>query len=206
MHHDENCHSAFVNALAYPRAGVKSLESQFPAIEKTALEILAALKNCNKIVWFGNGGSAADSQHLPAEFVGRFSRKRRGLASVALTTDTSVLTAIANDYGFEEVFRRQVEALVESGDVVVALSTSGRSRNVVLALELAQLIGAFTVALTGNDGGDLARFANVVIRVNSNFTARVQETHILCGHMLCDFVDERMYTPKAMAMAREARQ
>ena len=143
----------------------------------------------NKVLWCGNGGSAADSQHMAAELMGRFRRERRGLASIALTTDTSILTAIGNDYGYERVFSRQVEALCVKGDVVVGISTSGNSKNVCAALETAQQLGAFTVALTGAGGGAIASIADITLRIGSEETARIQEGHILCGHMLCDWVE-----------------
>src|SRR3984893_13366071 len=142
-----------------------------------------------KVLWCGNGGSAADSQHLAAELVGRFRRDRRGLASVALTTDTSVLTAIGDDYGYEEVCRRQVEALCVAGDVLVGISTSGKSKNVCLALEAAGALGAFTVAFTGEEGGAMGMIAHESLRIASKDTARIQEGHILCGHMLCEWVE-----------------
>ena len=141
------------------------------------------------MLWCGNGGSAADSQHLAAELLGRFRRERRGLPSIALTTDTSILTAIGNDYGFERVFQRQVEALCVKGDVVVRISTSGNSRNVCAALERARQLGAFTAALTGQGGGSMASIAEATLRIASKDTARIQEGHILCGHMLCDWVE-----------------
>ena len=143
-----------------------------------------------KVLWCGNGGSAADSQHLAAELMGRFRRERRGLPSIALTTDTSILTAIGNDYGYEKVFQRQVEALCVKGDVLVGISTSGNSKNVCGALETARQMGAFTVAFTGEGGGLMARIAEVTLRIASKDTARIQEGHILCGHMLCDWIEQ----------------
>jgi D-sedoheptulose 7-phosphate isomerase len=148
-----------------------------------------AILQGKKVLWCGNGGSAADSQHLAAELMGRFRRERRGLPSIALTTDTSALTAIGNDYGYEKVFQRQVEALCNIGDILVGISTSGNSKNVCLALESARKIGAFTAALTGEEGGAMLKIAEVTLRVPSKDTARIQEGHILCGHMLCDWVE-----------------
>jgi D-sedoheptulose 7-phosphate isomerase len=168
---------------------VEQLQAQQPLLEQIALEMTDAIFAGNKILWCGNGGSAADSQHLAAEFVGRFRRERKGLPSISLTTDTSVLTSIGNDYGYEEVFRRQVEAHCEVGDVVVGISTSGNSRNVLAALEEAKKQGAFTVAFTGEGGGKMAGMADATICIPSRDTARVQEGHILCGHMLCDWVE-----------------
>jgi D-sedoheptulose 7-phosphate isomerase len=149
----------------------------------------ATLRAGGKILWCGNGGSASDSQHLAAEIVGRFRRERKGLASVALTTDTTLLTSVANDYGFEAVFARQVEALGNPGDMIVGISTSGNSRNVIAALEAARSQGLVTVAFTGAGGGKLAALADHLFAVASSETARIQEAHILAGHMLCDWIE-----------------
>jgi len=168
---------------------IQTISSQQQILERIAEEMTRAVFAGNKVLWCGNGGSAADSQHMAAELMGRFRRERRGLASIALTTDTSILTAIGNDYGYERVFARQVEALCAKGDVVVGISTSGNSKNVCLALETAQQMGGFTVALTGAGGGAMASIADVVLRIASKDTARIQEAHVLCGHMLCDWVE-----------------
>ncbi len=149
-----------------------------------------AVKNGNCVFFMGNGGSAADSQHLAAEFVGRFQKERRGLPAVALTTDTSILTAVGNDYGFDAVVARQVEALAKAGDVVVGLSTSGNSANVLKALQAAKAVGAVTVGLTGRSGGRMAEVCDLCIRVPADVTARIQEAHILIGHIACELVDE----------------
>lgn len=159
------------------------------AIEAAAKLLIDSLAAGGKILIFGNGGSAADAQHIAAELVGRFRAERRGLPAVALTTDTSALTAIANDYGYERVFARQVEALAAPGDVVVALSTSGNSPNVVRAVEEAARIGCGSISLTGRDGGALGKLANVHLNVPHDDTARVQEAHITLGHILCDCVE-----------------
>jgi D-sedoheptulose 7-phosphate isomerase len=159
-------------------------------LERIAAEMCRTILNGRKILWCGNGGSAADSQHLAAELVGRFLVERRALPSIALTTDTSILTAIGNDFGYEHVFRRQVEALGVSGDLIVGLSTSGNSRNVVNALTAARELGLFTVAFTGQGGGAMANLADEVLCVPSTATPRIQEGHILCGHMLCDCVEK----------------
>lgn len=151
--------------------------------------MVSALHEGKKVMWCGNGGSAADSQHMAAEFVGRFRRERRGFASIALTTDTSILTAVSNDYGYEQAFCRQVEALCAPGDIVVGISTSGNSRNVILAVERAKELGAFTIAFTGEGGGALGRIAHETLAIASRDAARVQEGHILAGHMLCDWVE-----------------
>jgi len=158
-----------------------------------------------KILWCGNGGSAADAQHMAAEFVVRFRHERRGIPSIALTTDTSILTAASNDYGYEHLFQRQVEALAVRGDVVVGISTSGNSRNVYLALEAARKLGAVTVAMTGSGGGKLATKADFLFAVPSTDTARVQEAHIVAGHVLCEILElEWMHTP-AKAESQTAR-
>ncbi|MDF9406793.1 D-sedoheptulose 7-phosphate isomerase [Pelotomaculum isophthalicicum JI] len=144
----------------------------------------------NTIYLLGNGGSAADCQHLAAELVGRFKSQRGALPAVALTTDTSILTAISNDYGFEEIFARQVDALVRPGDLVVGISTSGNSPNVVRAIQLAKEKGARTVGLTGRHGGKLGNICDLCVKVPSDVTARIQEAHILIGHIVCEMVDE----------------
>jgi D-sedoheptulose 7-phosphate isomerase len=160
-----------------------------------AVELIAgALREGRKLLLFGNGGSAADAQHIAAELVGRFMRERKALPAIALTTDTSALTAISNDYGFDDVFARQVRALGAGGDVALAISTSGRSPNVLRAVEAARDAGIKVVALTGGDGGALAAKADVTLRVSaSTLSARIQETHILVGHVICELVDQRLF-------------
>lgn len=143
-----------------------------------------------KLVAFGNGGSAADAQHLAAELVGRYSRDRRPLAALALSADTSVLTAIANDTSYNRVFARQIEALGRRGDVALAISTSGTSRNVVAGLESARQLGLTTVALTGRDGGTVARLADVHVNVPETSTARVQEVHRTLLHVICELLED----------------
>jgi D-sedoheptulose 7-phosphate isomerase len=184
-----NLDSVFQHALDEHIAVIRAMSAQRQVFERVAGEMARAILQGKKVLWCGNGGSAADSQHLAAELMGRFRRERRGLPSIALTTDTSALTAIGNDYGYERVFQRQVEALCNIGDVVVGISTSGNSKNVCLALESARKIGAFTAALTGEEGGAMLKIAEVTFRVPSKDTARIQEGHILCGHMLCDWVE-----------------
>lgn len=159
-------------------------------IRQVAAICKTALTGGHKILFMGNGGSAADSQHLAAELVGRFKKERKGLASIALTTDTSILTAVANDYGFDSVFSRQVEALAVAGDVVVGLSTSGNSPNVVKAIQAAKDQGAITVGMAGRQGGKLAGLCDVCIKVPSEVTARIQEGHSLIGHILCQLIEE----------------
>jgi D-sedoheptulose 7-phosphate isomerase len=179
----------FQGAIDEHLAVIKALSAQRATLERIAREMTRAIISGHKILWCGNGGSAADSQHLAAELMGRFRRERRSLPSIALTTDTSALTAIGNDFGYEKVFQRQVEALCVRGDVLFGISTSGNSKNVCAALESARKIGAFTVALTGEGGGEMKHHADITLGVPSKDTARIQESHILCGHMLCDWVE-----------------
>ena len=168
---------------------VKSLASTVGEIG----ELLASvLSGGGTVYWCGNGGSAADSQHLSAELIGRFSTNRRPLRSVALTTDSSALTCIANDFDFESVFSRQVEALLGPRDVLVALSTSGESKNIVGALRMAKESGASTVALLGKGGGAAAEVADHLLIVGSDSTARIQETHLLIGHILCEIIEREL--------------
>ena len=152
----------------------------------------AAFRDGRKVLWFGNGGSAADAQHLAAEFSGRFLRERAGLPSEALTVNTSALTAIANDFGYENVFVRQIEAFVRPGDVVVGITTSGSSKNVVRGLEEAKRRGAMTVAFTGNGGGAVAEIADLILLGPSGYSAIVQEVHITMGHIICDLVEQEL--------------
>jgi D-sedoheptulose 7-phosphate isomerase len=194
--------SIFESALIEHLSVIKEIVAQQAVIERIASEMSRAVSTRNKIFWCGNGGSAADSQHLAAEFVGRFKRERRALASIALTTDTSILTAIGNDYGFDSVFSRQVEALCSRGDVVVGISTSGNSKNVCAALKLARELGAFTVAFTGGSGGAVASIAHESLCIASKDTARIQEGHILCGHILCDCVEVYACTSETESVAR----
>lgn len=165
-------------------------------IHRMAKEWAGALDAGGKVLIFGNGGSAADSQHIAAELVGRFARERRALPAIALTVNTSNLTAISNDYSYEDVFARQVEALARPGDVVVGISTSGNSPNVVKALERAKALGAATEAWTGERGGKCAQVAAVAFRAPSNDTPRVQELHITVGHIVCDLVEQHLFGEK----------
>jgi D-sedoheptulose 7-phosphate isomerase len=176
-------------------------------LEAIAMAMTATLRARGKILWCGNGGSAGDSQHLAAEIVGRFRRERCGLASMALTTDTSILTSVANDYGFESVFSRQVEALGAPGDLLVGISTSGKSRNVLAALETARSQGMVTVAFTGAGGGEMAALAEHLFAVASSETARIQEAHMLAGHMLCDWIElDWVHTQSGAEASSEASQ
>ncbi|MBI4432621.1 MAG: D-sedoheptulose 7-phosphate isomerase [Candidatus Omnitrophica bacterium] len=166
------------------------LETLVPSIEKAAQIVLTAIGGGQKILFFGNGGSASDSQHLAAEFVGRYEKERRALASIALTTDTSILTAVGNDYSFDHIFERQIEALGRPGDVAVGISTSGNSKNVVQGIAKAKALGLKTIVFTGRSGGALKNMADLVIVIPSQKTSRIQECHIMIGHILCELVDE----------------
>jgi D-sedoheptulose 7-phosphate isomerase len=152
--------------------------------------IVAAIKSGNKVLLAGNGGSAADAQHIAAELSGRFVKERKALPGIALTTDTSALTAIANDYGYAHVFSRQVEALAQPGDLFVGISTSGNSQGILNAFEAAKQIGCKTLGLSGRDGGKMNGLCDLNIVVPSDVTARIQEMHILIGHILCKAVDD----------------
>ncbi len=155
--------------------------------------VTAALKAGNKILLFGNGGSAADAQHLAAEFVNRFVIERPPLPAIALTTDTSVITSIGNDYDFAEIFSKQIRAIGQKGDIAWGMSTSGTSANVVKAMETAKKIGMVTIGLTGRDGGDLAKVVDHALNVASTSTPRIQEVHITVGHVICEMVDFKLF-------------
>jgi D-sedoheptulose 7-phosphate isomerase len=164
-----------------------------PQVEAVTEALCVALKQGNKVLVMGNGGSAADSQHFAAELVGRFLKNRAALPAIALTTDTSILTALANDFGFDIVFRRQIEALAQPGDVVVGISTSGNSPNVLEGLQCAREKGCVTVALTGHDGGKMADGADLLLNVAVEETPRIQEAHLTLIHILCDLVERELF-------------
>lgn len=182
-------HSVFQDNLREHLALFESLGPLDGPIERAATLLADALLSGRKLMLCGNGGSAADSQHIAAELTGRFVRDRRPLAAVALTTDTSALTCIGNDYSFEEVFARQVSALGTRGDCLIGLSTSGDSRNVVKAVEAARSLGVHVIGLLGRDGGALRALCDVAIIVPSRTTARIQEAHIMIGHTLCALIE-----------------
>ena len=166
------------------------------AIFEAADLIIMCLRAGGKLLFFGNGGSAADAQHLAAEFIGRFVRERAGLPAIALTTDSSILTAVGNDYGFDQIFARQVQALGRPGDVAIAISTSGNSPNIIEAVKAARKGHLKTIGLSGKDGGLLAKEADLVITVASTTTARIQECHIAVGHLLCELTEEALAEAK----------
>lgn len=170
----------------------KNTKNDLKYVILEACEIIKqAILTGNKIILCGNGGSAADAQHIAAEFTGRFVKERRALPALALTTDTSALTAIGNDYGFDKIFERQIEALALPGDVLVAISTSGNSKNIINAIKKANEMECLTIGLTGKEGGQMNEFCKTNIIVPSSTTARIQEMHILIGHIFCEFVDKK---------------
>lgn len=164
-----------------------------PQLERCAMLLCDCFRAGGKVLVMGNGGSAADAQHLAAELVGRFMKNRAALPAVALTTDTSIITAVANDFGYAEIFRRQVEALARPGDVVIGISTSGNSPNVLRALDLARASGCSVVTLSGRDGGKMAAYADLCLNVAVEETPRIQEVHLSIIHILCDLVEQQMF-------------
>jgi D-sedoheptulose 7-phosphate isomerase len=179
-------------ALLADRRGLLDAPHYQGQVEAIAQALIAAFRSGKKVLWFGNGGSAADAQHLAAEFSGRFLRERRGYPSEALSVNPSAVTAISNDYGYEHVFERQVEAFVQPGDVVVGITTSGNSPNVVSGLQAAKRRGALAVAFTGNGGGKITEVADLVLMGPDGYSAIVQEVHITMGHIVCDLVDQAL--------------
>lgn len=171
----------------------RTLKSQLPVIVAIAERIVDTFRRGGKVLLCGNGGSAADAQHIAAEFVSRFRRERRGLPAIALTTDTSILTAIGNDYGYERVFARQVEALGQPGDVVVGISTSGAAASVLAAMRAARNGGMATIGLTGATGGLLIGHVDLCLCVPSQNTARIQEVHITVAHVVCEIVERTLF-------------
>lgn len=166
-------------------------QSLVAEIDQFAMTIVEGLKNGNKLLIMGNGGSAADAQHMAGELVGRFKGERAPLAAIALTTDTSVITCLGNDYGFDKVFLRQIEALAQPGDAVLAITTSGQSENIVQGIIMAKKKGALTLGLLGKDGGKVKELLDKAIVVPSNNTQRIQEAHLVIEHILCELIDRR---------------
>lgn len=165
-------------------------DTQADNIEKAAKAIISSLKSGGKLFIFGNGGSASDSQHIAAELVGRFKKTRQALPAIALTSNTSALTAIANDYGYEQLFARQLESLGKKGDVALAISTSGNSKNVLLGVAKARKMGIATISLTGCSGGKMRNKCDIAIDLDSTDTPRVQESHITVAHIICELIEE----------------
>jgi len=166
-----------------------TMDCIYESVESAAQICIDALKNSRKILIFGNGGSAADAQHIAAELVGRYKVERKGLPAIALTTDSSALTCISNDYGYEQVFSRQVEALANTGDVVIGISTGGTSTNVISALDIAKNIGCKTIGFSGRGGGEMNALCDANLVVPDDDTPRIQEMHILIGHTICQLID-----------------
>jgi D-sedoheptulose 7-phosphate isomerase len=182
----------FETGLAAHRALFERLHALQPEVEQAAELMADTLRRGRKLLFMGNGGSAADCQHLAAEFTGRFLRERAPLAAISLTTDTSALTCIGNDYGFDEVFARQLAGVGQAGDCAIGISTSGRSPNVLRALERARSLGMTTIGLSGRDGGDMRTLCDLCIVVPHPDTARIQEAHIFIGHSWCALVEQAL--------------
>ena len=181
----------FSEHIKVSRETIKSISKP---IESAANLCIDSLKKGNKILIFGNGGSAADAQHIAAEIVGRYKLKRKGLPAIALTTDTSVITSISNDYGYVNVFNRQVEALANKGDVLIGISTGGTSANVISALKLAKNLNCKTIGFSGKGGGEFNTLCDVNLIASSEDTPRIQEMHILIGHTICHLIDQAFNT------------
>ena len=171
------------------KASKKTMESIGKPIEIAAKLCINSLRNGNKILIFGNGGSAADAQHIAAELVGRYKTERKGLSAIALTTDTSILTSVSNDYGYSYLFKRQVEALANDGDVLIGISTGGTSANVVSALKIAKKLGCQSIGFSGRDGGEFNSVCDVNLKAIAEDTPRIQEMHILFGHIICHLIE-----------------
>jgi len=185
----EKLNASFSESLDRHRAVFAEMTNYQGQVTELAQRCMECLNQGGKILWAGNGGSAADAQHLAAEFMVRYSAERGPLASIALTTDSSILTAHSNDYDFATVFARQVQGLATDKDVIIGLSTSGNSENVNAALRAGNELGAYTVALTGRDGGQIKNIAQLAIVIGANETARIQEAHMFLGHWLCEAID-----------------
>jgi len=171
---------------------IKKTSSLSGEIQKVINEIIRCLKNGNKVIIFGNGGSAADAQHIAAEFIGRFELERKSLAAIALTTDTSVITSLSNDYDYDVVFSRQCESLVSKGDVVIGISTSGNSKNVYEGLKTSKNKGALIITLLGNKGGKIKELSDISIIVDSSITSQIQEAHRVIYHTICKIVERQL--------------
>ncbi len=188
---------AFINSKAIVEEHVfiakRFFESNADRINEVADVVVRALQNGNKLLLFGNGGSAADAQHIAAELVGRYQYDRPGLPAIALTTDSSALTSIANDYGYEFLFARQIEALGQKGDVAIAISTSGRSANIKEGVLAARARGITTIGFLGKEGGQVRELVDHALVVDAQKTARIQEIHILIGHILCEAVEQELF-------------
>ena len=171
---------------------ITSISNNLSEIESIVLKIISAIKNGNKIILFGNGGSAADAQHIAAELIGRFKLERKSFPALALTTDSSILTSLSNDYSFDTVFSRQCEGLVKDGDVIIGISTSGNSKNVYNGLITAKNFGGYTIGLLGNEGGNISKIVDISIIVDSKSTPRIQEAHRTIYHIICELVEKKL--------------
>lgn len=169
------------------------IEKHVDVINDIAIAIIAAYKNDKKVIWFGNGGSAADAQHLSCELVGKFLLERKALCSIALATNTSILTAVSNDYSFEKVFARQVEAHAKKGDILVGITTSGTSPNILEAFKIGKKIGTVNIALTGENTTKIKNLADFIVNIPSKNTPRIQESHIMIGHIICEIVEKNLF-------------
>ena len=185
-------HSLFLQHLEEHQALCESVKSLEEAVNQACLVIAAAVNAGGKIMLCGNGGSASDSQHIAAEFIGRFTKDREPISALALTTDTSVLTCVGNDYAFDQIFSRQVKGLGRAGDILIAISTSGNSANVINAVNQAKLLGIQTIGLLGRDGGELVKKCDLSVVIVHQQTARIQEMHILIGHIICHSVETHL--------------
>ncbi len=175
----------------------KIMVNHVDAINNASIAIIDAYKNDKKVLWCGNGGSAADAQHLACELVSKFLMNRTALKSIALTTNTSIMTAISNDFTFDKIFERQVEALADNGDIVIGITTSGKSKNIVNALKAAKEKGAVTIALTGKNTNELKDYADYLVPTPSNITPHIQEAHIMIGHIICYLVEKTIFGDKS---------
>lgn len=169
---------------------INKLKNQYKEIIKLGEVLCEVLKRGNKILLMGNGGSAADCQHIAAELIARFQKERESIPAIALTTDTSIITAIGNDYSFNDIFSRQISGLAVKGDAVIGISTSGNSGNIIKGIKTAEKKGCLTISMTGKSGGDLKKITEMNLNVQSEITARIQEAHILVGHMICEIIEE----------------
>jgi len=181
---------SYKDSIAYKEAFFKQ---NLQLIIQSAELVADTFKAGNKLLICGNGGSAADAQHLAAEFVNRFVIERPPLPAVALSTDTSIITSIGNDYTFDQIFSKQIKAIGKDGDVLMAISTSGDSKNVILAVKVARDMGIKTIGLTGKGGGKMAKMVDILLNVDSDVTARIQEVHITAGHIICELVDHILF-------------
>lgn len=175
-------------------------EKLIEEIEKSARAIISAYENNRKVILLGNGGSAADAQHIAGELVGRFLKERKSLPAIALTTNSSIITAISNDYGYDMVFERQIESLVQEKDVVIGISTSGSSPNVIRALKKSKELGAIVISLSGKDGGEMAKISDINLTIPFHITPHIQEAHITIGHIICDLVEDYLFNSKKKAV------